>query len=90
MVYILDFGTEFLFVSLILKLFCIFRYIYKMLYLVAPRVPSEVVRGRVLRRGGARPAVALVIGRRPARAELGQLRALARLPRPHAGGHDAF
>ena len=48
------------------------------------------MRGRVLRRGGARPAVALVVGRRPARAELGQLRALARLPRPHAGGHDAF
>lgn len=48
-----------------------------------------MVRGRVLRRGGARPAVALRlrIGRRPARAELRQLRALARLPRPHAGGH---
>lgn len=57
---------------------------------MAPGVSGEVVRGRVLRRGGARPAVALVVGRRPARAELGQLRALARLPRPHAGGHDAI
>lgn len=57
---------------------------------MAPGVPGEVMCRRVLRCGGACPPVALVVGRGPARAELGQLRALARLPRPHAGGHDAF
>lgn len=46
----------------------------------------EVVRGWVLRGRGARPAVTLRVGRRPARPEFRQLRALARLPRPHAGG----
>lgn len=56
-------------------------------YLLRARVARQVVR-RVLRRGGARPAVARPVGRRPARAELRQLRALARLPRPHAGGHS--
>lgn len=61
-----------------------------MWYLVRARVPCEVVRGRVLRGGGARPAVAVRAGRRPARAELRQLRALARLPRPHAPGTSLY
>lgn len=56
-----------------------------MRYLLRARVAGEVVRGRVLRRGAAGPAVGLRV-RRPARAQLRQLRALRRLPRPHAGG----
>lgn len=47
-----------------------------------------MMRGRMLRRGGACPAIALVVGRGPARAKLRQLRTLPRLPRPHAGGND--
>lgn len=57
-------------------------------HLLRARVSGKVVRGRVLRSRGPRPSVALRVGRRPARAELSQLRALARFPRPHAGGHN--